>query len=271
MIGVSSPQAGGNGMNSIAIALCVAAIVFAGGTVGLLLQRALPETHTTGAPGDMIRAVVGLLTLLSALVAGLLISAAYGVYSTQNAAVQNYAARALQLDLALADYGPDATPGRATLRRDLARTIDQMWGAHGEGDFVSRNYEAAIENLHSLQAYLDTLHPSSDSQKAALAAAGQAAGSFGQTRLEMALALTNPISYPLIVIVIGWVTFLFLGFGLMSRVDPMAFAALAVGALAASTAVYLIMDLSDPYSGLFQASPAPIERVMQDVNNHEGR
>ena len=64
---------------------CAAALaVFAGGAVGLILQRLLPEEFTTGGPRDMIGAVVGLLTLLSALVLGLLIWTAYGVYSGEN-------------------------------------------------------------------------------------------------------------------------------------------------------------------------------------------
>ena len=58
----------------------------------------------------MIGAVVGLLTLLCALVLGLLIWTAYGVYSGQNLAVQTLAAKNLQLDMALADYGPEAMP-----------------------------------------------------------------------------------------------------------------------------------------------------------------
>ena len=75
-------------------ALGVALAVFAGGAVGLFLQHLLPEKFTTGGPRDMIGAVVGLLTLLSALVLGLLIWTAYGVYSGQNLAVQTQIGRA---------------------------------------------------------------------------------------------------------------------------------------------------------------------------------
>ena len=137
-----------------------------------------------------------------------------------------------------------------------------MWGSHGDQDFVSRNYTAAIENLHSRNAYLDTLHPSSDPQRVALAEAKQAADAMGQMRLQMALALTDPISYPLLTIVGAWVVVLFFGFGLTSRANPMTFAALALGAFVVSSALYLILDLSNPYSGVFQTSPAPIQRVM---------
>ena len=72
----------------------------------------------------------------------------------------------------------------------------------------------------------------------------------------MSFALSNPVSYPLILMVVGWATFLFCGYGLMSKGNPMSIAAGVVGAIAVASAVYLILDLSDPYSGLFRTSPA---------------
>src|SRR5271166_3861040 len=125
-------------MGAEQFALAVAAAVFVGGVAGLLLQRRLPEEFTTGGPRDMIGAVVGLLTLLSALVLGLLTWTAYGVYSGQNLAVQTLAAKILQLDLALADYGPDAAPMRAQVRQNVAKTIDEIWGVNeSDADFVA--------------------------------------------------------------------------------------------------------------------------------------
>ena len=103
-------------MSSDRFALAVAVAMFAAGLLGLVLQRALPEHHTTGGSRDMIGAIVGLLTLLCALVTGLLIWTAYGVYSGQNAQIQALASRVMQLDLALADYGPEADAARAAQR-----------------------------------------------------------------------------------------------------------------------------------------------------------
>jgi hypothetical protein len=241
----------------------VAVAVFAGGSIGLILQRVLPESFTTGGPRDMIGAVVGLLTLLSALVLGLLIWTAYGVYSGQNLAVQTLAAKVLQLDLALADYGPDATPMRVQVRQNLAKTIDQIWGANeSDADFVANNFAAAVQSLRNREAALAALHPSTDTQKQALAAAMSTVDSIGQARLQMSFALANPVSYPLILMVVGWATFLFCGYGLMSKGNAMSVAAGAVGAVAVSSAVYLILDLSDPYSGVFRASSAPLEQVL---------
>jgi hypothetical protein len=78
----------GGRMSSFTFALAVAVAMFAAGLLGLVLQRVLPEHHTTGGSRDMIAAIAGLLTLLCALVAGLLIWTAYGVYSGQNVQIQ---------------------------------------------------------------------------------------------------------------------------------------------------------------------------------------
>src|SRR6516165_6179801 len=111
-------------------ALAVGVAVFASGLIGVVLQSALHESFTTGGPRDMIGAVVGLLTLLSALTMGLLIWTAYGVYGGQNIAIQTLAAKVLQLDGALADYGPEAKDVRVQLRDGLRKTIDEVWGAN---------------------------------------------------------------------------------------------------------------------------------------------
>ena len=109
------------------------------------LQRMLPEKHITGGSREMIAAVVGLLTLLCALVAGLLIWTAYGVYSGQNTQIQAVASKVMQLDLALSDYGPEANPARAQLRDGLGKTIDQIWGAsESDSNFAADNFAAAI-------------------------------------------------------------------------------------------------------------------------------
>jgi hypothetical protein len=57
---------------SISIAVASAVVTYASGLLGLYLQRRLPETHMSGGSKDMILAVIGLLTLLLALVLGTL-------------------------------------------------------------------------------------------------------------------------------------------------------------------------------------------------------
>jgi hypothetical protein len=256
-------------MSPESFAVAVGLAVFGGGVIGLILQRLLPETFTTGGPRDMIGAVVGLLTLLSALTMGLLIWTAYGVYAGQNTAIQTLSAKALQLDLALADYGPDANPQRAHLRQAVGRAIDEVWAAReNDKNFVAENFAAAVRGLRKEEGDLANLHPETDAQKQALTQANAIVEAIGQARLQMSFALSNPVSYPLILIVVGWAMALFCGFGLMSRGHTMSVIAVLIGAIAVSTSVYMILDLSSPYSGIFRPSTAPLEQVL-DVMGKE--
>jgi hypothetical protein len=121
-----------------------------------------------------------------------------------------------------------------------------------------RNFSAVVSDLKYRLAFLDTLQPMTDHEKAAKADASQASIAIGQIRTQMALALVDPVSYPLLGVVAGWGTFLFFGYGLLSRRHMMSYLALALGAMAIASSIYIIADLISPYSGLFQVSPEPV-------------
>ena len=74
-------------------------VIFLGAMTGVLLQRWLPTQHMADAK-SAIGAIQGLVTLLLALVLGLLIWTSYGVYSQQQAEAHTLGSQILQLDLA---------------------------------------------------------------------------------------------------------------------------------------------------------------------------
>jgi hypothetical protein len=47
--------------------------------------------------------------------------------------------------------------------------------------------------------------------------------------------------------------------------NAMTISTIAFGAIAVASAAYLIVDLSEPYTGLFRVSPAALERVIGDL------
>src|SRR5271165_3437035 len=248
------------------LAAIVFAVVFVGGAIGLELQRALPESYTTGGAKDMTGAVVGLMTLLLALVLGLLIWTAFGVFSTQKASVQTLAITNLKLDEAFQDYGPEAAEGHRILREGIKNTIAEIWGDRdADEEAVIHKFGYARAYLKARIAYLNTLQPASDQQTAAKAEAMQAAIAIGQLRTQMTLALVDPISYSLISIVVAWAAFLFCGYGLLSKRHPMSYVVLVVGALGIASAIYIIADLISPYSGVFVVSPEPLVDVLNAV------
>ena len=134
----------------------------------------------------MIGAVVGLLTLLCALVTGLLIWTAYGVYAGQNAAIQTLASRVLQLDLALADYGPEGTPCARAYASAWARPSIRF-GELRESDanFAANNFAAAIRIMRDPEKALGK-NPALDGRAEAGARHGKGGrpNSISQSRLQ---------------------------------------------------------------------------------------
>ncbi len=255
-------------MGSVTLAAIVFAVVLAGGAIGLELQRRLPESFTTDGPRDMTGAVVGLMTLLLALVLGLLIWTAYGVYSTQKASVQALAITDLKLDEAFQDYGPEAAEGQRILRDGIKNTIAEIWDDREVDDeAVIHRFGYARANLKARIAFLNTLHPATDEQTAAKAEAMQAAIAIDQQLSRMTLALVDPISYSLMGIVIAWAAFLFCGYGLLSKRHPMSYLVLVIGALGVASAIYIIVDLISPFSGVFVVSSQPLVDVLQAVES----
>ena len=82
----------------------------------------------------------------------------------------------------------------------------------------------------------------------------------------MSLQLSDPISWPLIITVVAWSCLLFCGFGLLSRANPTTLVMLALGACAVASALFLIMELSQPYTSMLKISPAGLEQVIVDLD-----
>ena len=106
----------------IIIILVVAAATLGAGLLGVYVQSRLPDEHKSDAVRGTIGQVAGLVTLLLALVMGTVIGVSYSFFATQKAELEALSAQLLQLDMALAQYGPETQPVRAKLERiDAAR------------------------------------------------------------------------------------------------------------------------------------------------------
>jgi hypothetical protein len=123
-----------------------------------------------------------------------------------------------------------------------------------------------MAGMQAMQSALQSLDPKTPEQKQAVASALAHFGQIESTRLLMSLQLANPFSKPLLVVVVFWAFFLFCGFGLLSRLNATTLGALAFGAFAVGSAMFLILELSQPYSGLFRISPAALEQTIDALN-----
>jgi uncharacterized protein YneF (UPF0154 family) len=250
-------------MGTVWIAIVAGVLAFAFGIIGFFLQGLLPERHSADNSRDMIGAIVGLITLLLALVLGTLVGSAYGFYSTQKSEMETLASRAIALDLALAEFGPETLPARLRMKETLSNLHDIFWGPNSATiPPAILGVSAAIGHLRGMDEYLASLNPQTPAQRQFAAAAGVHASLIQQTRLLLSLQSVSPVSWPLLIIVISWAVILFCGYGLLSRVNATTVVALGFGAFAVASAVFLILELSEPFTGLFRLPPGAVEQML---------
>ena len=250
-------------MSSFAIAIVVAIVAFGAGVLGLTLRARLPEHYSPDKSVGMIGAMTGLLSLLIALVLGTFAGSAYTLYSTQKTEVELLGARVLQLDSALEAFGPETLPARKALRDGLRHIYWVIWGGAAPSQTEQRVVKNAFEGAKALEQMMQALEPGTDRQKQALASANSAVSDINRTRLLMSLQLTAGVPWPMLMIVICWSLLMFCGYGLVSPANGTVVTALGLGAITIASAIFMIVQLSDPYSGTFKLSDRPVQETIE--------
>jgi len=80
-------------------------------------------------------------------------------------------------------------------------------------------------------------------------------------------SLVDRVPFLLLVVVLGWSCVLFFGYGLLSDVDALTIVLAALGAICVASAVLLILELSDPYSGLFRMPREGFDGLVRVLTN----
>jgi hypothetical protein len=204
---------------------------------------------------------VGMIATLAALVLGLLTSSAKGTFDTINRGILQTASKIVILDRSLAAYGPEAKESREVLKRMVRMTIDQI--SQRKNNFKDMDMSPQEHGLENLNQRVGRLSPTSEEQKRLQLRALTILGDVAETRLF----LTGHIGHmsfpmPLVVLLVCWLTVIFFCFSLLSRPNLTVIAVLLVCVISATSSLYLIMELDQPFGGLIKVSTSPLETAL---------
>jgi hypothetical protein len=233
--------------------------VFAGGMLGMALRPVLPEHHLKDDTKDVVKLGVGLIGTMAALLLGLLVASAKSSYDTRRGEVTQMAARVIVLDRTLAHYGPETAEIRGYLKIGVGRMIDQIWGSDGN---ATRGLSDSASRSEIVFDKMQDLVPHTDAQRALQSLAESIAISIGQTRWLLVEQSGSSISTPFLVVVVFWLSILFVSFGLFAPRNGTVVVALLVSAMSVAGAIFLILELDHPFSGFIQISSAPLRNVL---------
>jgi hypothetical protein len=248
-------------MNAWWLGLITFVCVLGGALAGLALRAVLPGHHLTDDSKDVVKMVTGLMATLSALVLGLLIASAKSSFDAVSDGLKQAAAKTIVVDRLLAEYGPGAKDARDALRSSYAARIDRLF-PRGEPTGSAASALSDDAPIRQFAAQLRALAPADDDQRALKARAEQMFQEVMQARwtgFEQAVA-SIPTAF--LVVLVSWLAAMFLSFGLFAPRNGTVLAALVVGALAVSTSIVLIEEMSLPFDGLIAVSGAPLREAL---------
>ncbi|MEN0072860.1 MAG: hypothetical protein AAGC69_00655 [Paracraurococcus sp.] len=252
-------------MSAVLLALVALVLGVAAALLGHWLRAILPEHHLHADSRDAMKLVLALVASMAALVLGLLVNTSQTVYRSQGENLMLLAANLVTLDRVLLRYGPEAEEAQALLRQDVRAEFAAMTTSAGIRQ-ASLLPDGRFDLLEPLNEALERLRPRTDAQRHNLDLALDLTLAITRTRALMAEQRANSLPMPFLGVLLFWLAVLFLGFGLMTRLNPTVATAMLIGALAVASALFLIVELDRPFSGLMRLSDAPLRAALRALD-----
>jgi hypothetical protein len=256
----------GNDMTDLLISLLVFVLIFGGAVVGMAVRPLLSEHHLQSDSKDVVKLTAGLIGTLTALVLGLLIASAKSTFDQKTSQVRQITATIILLDDLLAQYGPEAASLRKLLRQSIPPLANRIW--HDEESPTGKpvNFESSAESA-AFENELERLAPKNDEQRSLQSRAIQAFTEGAQIRLQLFTQTGGSIPVPFLVILVFWLGAIFLSVTLFARANLVVMTSLTVCALSFACAIFLVLELDNPFTGLMGISSATLRRVLLPLNS----
>jgi hypothetical protein len=249
-------------MDSLAVSTEIFAIVFGGSIAGMVLRRTVPPEHLVTDAKETVRLATGLIVTMAGLVLGMLVSSAKGYYDGQKNVVAEMASQVVLLDALLLDYGPDAKPVRRMAHRFAEDAVDRIWPKEKSESSQLK----PLDNGQRVNEELDQLVPK-DARQAALK--GQITSAVRDLKRTYWLMFLDSeqasVSIPLLLVVTSWLVAIFISFGMFAPTNSTVMMTLLVCAFAVSTAIFIIMEMYSPFSGILKISPVAIRDALRQM------
>jgi hypothetical protein len=253
-------------MSPLIVGLITFFCTFGGALLGLRMRRALPENAVSGDSRDSIKAIIGVVATMAALVLGLVTASAKASFDTFDTAVKQTAIDLLMLDRELVGMGPEAKEIRVRLKQMVEARVVTVWPETPAKSVMT----PAASSMAAVEGLVDTLRglsPGSELQRAHQLRAVELAQHLLETRWLLATSPAAEVPMAFLVVLIFWVAMTLFFFGLCSPPNPATVAVLCICSISVASAVLLVIDFGSPFAGGFiTVSPEPLHRALELMN-----
>jgi len=219
-------------MKSIAVTLVIFGLIFGAALAGMAVR---PTHDPLGSEAkEVVRLTTGLITTMTGLVLGMLVSSAKSIYDAGKDEVANMSMQIILIDRLLAGYGSETAEIRSQFRQLVEVGIERIWPRQGSLLSDLR----PTDQSQILVEQMQLLEPKNDRQASALAQANPLILNLRQRQWAMFLKMQQAaIPLPLLVVVVSWLATIFFSFGLYAAPNAIMLVTFAVGALGVSSAI----------------------------------
>ncbi len=248
-------------MSAIVVSGIAFALICASTILAMMLRSALPEHHLSSDSKEVIRLATAMIATLAAIVLGMLISSTRSSYEQASGYVDRLTAGIVELDVRLDEYGAETRELRKLIRDTLVPLADSIWRGNAQSFDKAAPFQNAGHGELVLRR-LQELSPQSAMQRSLQSRTLQLGGDLAQTRLLIFSQRGSSISTAFLGVLILWLMVIFGSFGIFTRPNTTVVAVLLVCALSVSSAIFLIMEMGQPFEGLLQISSTPLRNAL---------
>ena len=245
-------------LQSLSIFLCV-------GGASLLplgLRDKIPARYRQKDTLQSARYVINTFAIITALVLGLMIDSTKNTFNTTTSNVYMLATDLYFLDRSLQHYGVEADQARQHLVSDLQQTLKRPKSIENSLILDTAVSEAL---LNSVDSSLNDIKATDAEHIAQLQETKAQYQKIVELQQELAEESAGVIPNPLIEMLAAWLILLFASIGYQAPRNLFVAGNLILASFLISGALYLIIDMNAPFSGLIQVSTAPLERVIAEI------
>ena len=250
---------------SLVISLEILALLCGGTLLGVVVRLSLPASDLSEASQGVVKLGMGVLTTMTALVLGLLVASAKGIYDSKRSQINQIIGQVTLLERLLIDYGTETLAARYALRQAIGPMVACIWQAGTDRSATPAPFVPSLET-EELFRQIRILVPQTDAQHFLQDRALMTGTALAQVGLLLFAELSTSLPKPLFVVLVFWLFVIFLSFGLPAPPNLTILAVVFICALSASGAIYLILDMSNPFDGLIMIPSEPLRNALPPLD-----
>ena len=251
-------------MSHLLIFLLVFVSVFGCALIGMRARTRLPDHHLDEDSATAIKLATGLIATIAALVLGLLISSAKSSFDTVSGDLERNAVNIIRLDRTLAQYGPEVQPLRQELKHNYGTWIELL--ASGDpATLATLDSPRILSRISDFQRQLAQLTPANANQRQLQERAQDISDEVFAARWLALIQKRGAIPMTLLIVLVSWLCVIFGTFGLLAPRNGTVMFFFLLCALSASGAVFVILEMDTPLTGIVKVSVAPMREALSQL------